>query len=139
MCIRDRYHIHYEDIAVRIFKELERLMAILGEDGFLEKVSCPAIVVQAKDDAVADPESAGKIFDRIASEKKELYTPDYGEHNIVLTAVSYTHLDVYKRQVLYLILQQIKMTFSTITAHWPMLSITEAQLWKPLRNTDTEK
>ena len=80
-----QYHIHYEDIAVRIFKELERLMAILGEDGFLEKVSCPAIVVQAKDDAVADPESAGKIFDRIASERKELYTPDYGEHNIVLT------------------------------------------------------
>ena len=66
-------------------KLLREIIAEVGEDGFLEKVSCPAIVVQAKDDAVADPESAGKIFDRIASERKELYTPDYGEHNIVLT------------------------------------------------------
>ena len=80
-----QYHIHYEDIAIRIFNELERLMAVVREEGFLEKVTCPAMVIQAKDDAVADPESAGEIFRRIASEKKELYTPDYGEHNIVLT------------------------------------------------------
>lgn len=48
------------------------------------KISCPAIIIQAKDDAVADPLSASEIFGRILSEKKELYTPDNGEHNIVL-------------------------------------------------------
>lgn len=80
-----QYHIHYEDIAVAIFKELERLMAILREDGLIEKINCPAIVIQAKDDAVADPSSAPEIYKRLASQKKELYTPDYGEHSIVLT------------------------------------------------------
>ena len=80
-----QYHIHYEDIAIRIFRELEKLTEILGADGFLERVKCPAMVIQAKDDAVADPESAGIIYNRISSENKQIYTPDYGEHNIVLT------------------------------------------------------
>ena len=80
-----QYHIHYEDIAIRIFGELERLMAAVGAEGFLEKVECPAMVIQAKDDAVADPSSAEEIFKRISSRNKQLYTPDNGEHNIVLT------------------------------------------------------
>ncbi|MEA4973812.1 MAG: alpha/beta fold hydrolase [Candidatus Metalachnospira sp.] len=80
-----QYHIHYEDIAVSIFKELGRLMDILCRDGLIEKIECPAIVIQAKDDAVADPTSAPEIFARLSSKNKELYTPDYGEHSIVLT------------------------------------------------------
>ena len=94
-----QYHIHYEDIAVCIFKELERLMAILREDGVIEKVKCPAIVIQAKDDAVADPASAQQIFDRLSSEKKEIYTPDYGEHSIVLTE---GRLEAFRRAAMFL-------------------------------------
>ena len=80
-----QYHIHYEDIAVCIFKELERLMEIVGERELLKKIKCPAIIVQAKDDAVAEPKSANEIYENISSEKKELYMPEYGEHSIVLT------------------------------------------------------
>ena len=49
-----QYHIHYEDIAVNIFKELEKLMATVREDGFMTQVKCPAIIIQAKNDAVAE-------------------------------------------------------------------------------------
>ena len=94
-----QYHIHYEDIAVCIFKELERLMAILREDGFIEQVKCPAIVIQAKDDAVADPASAPEIYRRLSSEKKELYTPDYGEHSIVLTEARH---EAFRRAAMFL-------------------------------------
>lgn len=80
-----QYHIHYEDIAVSIFNELDRLTKLLLEDGFIEKIECPTIVIQAKDDAVADPTSAPEIFSRLSSKNKALYTPEYGEHNIVLT------------------------------------------------------
>ncbi len=80
-----QYHIHYEDIAVNIFKELENLIKAIKDENILPQVKCPAIIVQAKDDAVADPESAQKIYDGISSENKQIYTPDYGEHNIVLT------------------------------------------------------
>ena len=94
-----QYHIHYEDIAVRIFKELERLTVAVGKKGFLERISCPAIVIQAKDDAVAAPLSASEIFGRISSDKKELYTPDNGEHNIVLTEGRH---EVFRRTALFL-------------------------------------
>ena len=94
-----QYHIHYEDRAVRIFKELERLSVVVGEKGFLERISCPAIVIQAKDDAVADPLSASEIFGRISSDKKEPYTPDNGEHNIVLTEGRH---EVFRRTALFL-------------------------------------
>ena len=79
-----QYHIHYEDIAVNIFKELEKLMATVREDGFMAQVKCPAIIIQAKNDAVADPDSAQKIYDSIFSEIKELYRPETGGHSIVL-------------------------------------------------------
>ncbi len=81
-----QYHIHYEDIAICTFKELQRLTEIVSGEGILESIKCPAIVIQAKDDCVADPTSAPEIYERIASKKKELYTPEYGEHNIVLTS-----------------------------------------------------
>ncbi len=80
-----QYHIHYEDIAVSIFKELDELMKLVRADGLIESIKCPAIVIQAKDDAVANPNSAPEIYERLSSEKKELYTPETGEHNIVLT------------------------------------------------------
>ena len=78
-----QYHIHYEDIAVNVFKELEKLMAIVREDGVLEQAKCPAIIIQAQNDAVADPDSAQKIYDSIFSKIKELYRPETGGHSIV--------------------------------------------------------
>ena len=65
----------------------------------MERISCPAIVIQAKDDAVADPLSASEIFGRILSRKKELYTPEHGEHNIVLTEGRH---EVFRRTALFL-------------------------------------
>ena len=94
-----QYHIHYEDIAVNIFKELENLMAVVRAEGFIESVKCPAIVIQAKDDAVAEPESSNEIYKRLSSEKKELYRPDYGEHNIVLTEGRH---EAFRRTALFL-------------------------------------
>lgn len=80
-----QYHIHYEDIAVKAFKELYRLMDVVNADGFMKAITVPGIVIQAKDDAVACPGSAKIIYDSISSKVKELYNPDTGEHNIILT------------------------------------------------------
>lgn len=94
-----QYHIHYEDIAVSIFNELNRLMKLLCEDGFIEKIICPALVIQAKDDAVADPTSATEIYDRLSSNNKNIYTPVYGEHNIVLTEARH---EVFRRAAMFI-------------------------------------
>lgn len=49
----------------------------------MTQAKCPAIIIQAKNDAVADPDSAQKIYDSIFSEIKELYRPETGGHSIV--------------------------------------------------------
>lgn len=79
------YHIHYEDIPIRLFHEFFKLLSYLEEDGTLAQVKCPAMIVQAKDDAMANPKSCHFIYEHIGSEIKELYNPDDGGHNIVLT------------------------------------------------------
>jgi carboxylesterase len=84
-----QYHIHYEDIAIRIFHELDRLIDIVKEKDFLKQITVPSIVIQAKDDGIAEPASAKQIYDGISSQKKELYTPDYGTHDIMLTEARY--------------------------------------------------
>ena len=62
------------------------LMGRLTRDPeLLAKVKCPTIIVQAKNDAIADPKSCHYFFEHIASEKKELYNPDTGDHSIALT------------------------------------------------------
>lgn len=80
-----QYHIHYEDIAVNAFKELQNLIDVINDDSFLSSITVPGIIVQAKDDNIACPSSAKIIYDKISSEIKELYTPDTGEHSIILT------------------------------------------------------
>ena len=37
------YHIHYEEIAIRVFRELSNLMKHLRTDGVLERITCPAL------------------------------------------------------------------------------------------------
>jgi len=92
--IAQKYHIHYEEIAVNIFKALYDLMDILNDDDFLGDVKCPAFIVQAKNDEIAEPESSLKIFNAISSEIKELYRPETGGHNIVLAE---ERLEVFRR------------------------------------------
>ena len=82
--IAQKYHVHYEDIPIVIFKALYDLMDILNEDGFLQQVKCPALIIQAQNDEVAEPDSAEKIYNAISSEVKEMYRPETGGHNIVL-------------------------------------------------------
>ncbi|MEL7570384.1 MAG: hypothetical protein AAGU14_07450, partial [Eubacteriaceae bacterium] len=60
-------------------------MDVVNADGFMKAITVPGIVIQAKDDAVACPGSAKIIYDSISSKVKELYNPDTGEHNIILT------------------------------------------------------
>ena len=80
--IARRYHIHYEEIAIHIFKELPRLVSFLNESGRLEKIDCPALVAQAQDDDMVDPRSCHEIFRRISSAQKVLYNPVSGGHNL---------------------------------------------------------
>ena len=67
------YHIHYEDIAVKVFEELKGLVAHLNEEGVLENIQCPTYIGQALDDQIAVPSSGKKIFNRISSTNKYLY------------------------------------------------------------------
>lgn len=84
-----QYHIHYEDIALRVFHQLERLIRVVEQPEFLHKVTVPTLVIHAKDDTVADPKSAQRIVDGISSANKELYAPEVGTHDIMLTEARY--------------------------------------------------
>lgn len=79
------YHIHYEEIAISIFRELERLEEIIRDPELLKCITCPAIIVQAQNDAIAEPSSCHYFYEHISSVKKELYNPPIGDHSIALT------------------------------------------------------
>ena len=95
----EKYHIHYTEIPIHIFRGLFDLMDLLNEDGFLEKITCPAFVIQAKDDETAVPGSGPEIMRRIRSEDKELYAPEKGGHVIVLNHEGY---EAFARTVAFL-------------------------------------
>ena len=76
------YHIHYEDIAVKVFEELKGLVAHLNEEGVLENIQCPTFIGQALDDQIAVPSSGKKIFNRISSTNKYLYEAPSAGHNM---------------------------------------------------------
>ena len=80
--IAKKHHIHYEEIAVRVFKELQHIINYISAAGFIEGITTPACIAQAKDDTVADPNSCRELYARIGSRKKELYNPDTGGHNL---------------------------------------------------------
>lgn len=82
--VAKKYHIHYEDIAVKVFSSLQDLINIVKDPEVLGNINCPACIIQAKDDNVADPESAPYIYDHISSSDKTLYRPEIGGHNIIL-------------------------------------------------------
>lgn len=80
--IAKKYHVHYEEIAVRVCRELLNMCEDLRREGVLEKVTCPALIAQAQDDNMADPQSCHQIMARIASANKVLYNPATGGHNL---------------------------------------------------------
>lgn len=84
-----KYHIHYEDIAVKAFGALKELIEIVKNEGILEKVNCPVCIIQAKNDNVAEPDSAPYIYEHISSVDKTMYRPEEGGHNIILSEQRY--------------------------------------------------
>ena len=76
------YHIHYEDIAVRVCKELINLMDYLKTDGVIENIKCPSYIAQSQDDAMADPTSCYRIMERLTVDDKYLYNPLDAGHNM---------------------------------------------------------
>lgn len=80
-----KYHIHYETIAIRIFDELRRLMDCVRAPELLSQVRCPALIVQARDDDVAEPKSADYLLSHISSIRKEAYLPESGGHLCMLS------------------------------------------------------
>jgi esterase/lipase len=58
-------------------KLIEKTKAILGE------INIPTLVIQSRNDPVVNPNSGNIIFDKIASDKKEIFTPDIARHTII--------------------------------------------------------
>lgn len=77
-----KYHIHYEEVAIKVFKELENLINELNQEGVLEKIACPVFIAQAQDDDIADPESGKEIAKRILSKQTKLFEPIIAGHNM---------------------------------------------------------
>lgn len=84
-----KYHIHYEKIAVCIFDELRRLMELVKRPECLSQVRCPALVIQAQDDDVAEPKSGEYILEHISSKQKFSYFPEAGGHLCLLNEGCY--------------------------------------------------
>ena len=82
--VAKKYHIHYEEVAVKVFRSLKDLIDIVKVPELLGRVKCPVCIIQAKDDNVADPESAPYIYEHVGSKDKTLFRPENGGHNIIL-------------------------------------------------------
>ncbi len=78
------YHVHYEEIPIKVFGEIKGLMGYLNTEGVLEKIQCPAFVAQALDDDIADPVSGKEIMKRISSKDACYYEPAEAGHQIQL-------------------------------------------------------
>lgn len=74
--------INYSRNYLRGVEQLGKLMEECNE--VLEKISAPALVIQAKHDPVVSPVSGRKIFESIKSETKFLFEPDFSNHCIVI-------------------------------------------------------
>lgn len=74
-------HINYSRNYLNGVHELEKLMEICSLN--LERIATPALIIQAKEDSVVEPESGRIIFNRINSSKKFLQELDFNNHVIV--------------------------------------------------------
>lgn len=73
--------INYSRNYLKAVEQLEKLMKECDEN--LKNVSAPALLIQAKNDPVVNPTSGKIIFDKIKSEKKSLFEPDFHNHCIL--------------------------------------------------------
>lgn len=74
-------HINYSRNYLKGVEQLEKLMKEC-ESG-LENICAPAFIIQAKNDPVVNPVSGKIIFNKIKSENKVLFEPDFSNHCIV--------------------------------------------------------
>lgn len=72
---------NYNRLPVAALWEMEKFMKVLEQR--LEKVQIPALVVQASEDPVVDPDGTALLFTRLGSDKKEYLTFDFNRHGIL--------------------------------------------------------
>lgn len=94
-----KYHVHYERIAVSIFDELRQLMTAVNKTDILSKVTCPAMLVHAMDDDIAEPGSETQIAEMLGSSRVEIFRPIKGGH---LSILSEGRDEIFKRTVEFL-------------------------------------
>ncbi|MCP3901605.1 MAG: alpha/beta fold hydrolase, partial [Desulfobacteraceae bacterium] len=75
-------HINYKRNPIAGIRELERLTKSLEPE--LKKITLPVLVVQSRKDPVVNPDGTLKLFNKIASNKKEYFLFDYERHGILL-------------------------------------------------------
>lgn len=94
-----KYHVHYERIFVRIFDELRQLMQVVLQPEILNKVKCPAFIVHAMDDDIAEPGSEDLIAELLGGMKVEIYKPLKGGH---LSILSEGRDEIFKKTIEFL-------------------------------------
>ncbi|MCP3951876.1 MAG: alpha/beta fold hydrolase [Desulfobacterales bacterium] len=75
-------HINYSRNPVSGVHQLEKLMDYIS--GRLEKIEIPALVLQAQDDPVVNPEGSQLVFKKLGSEDKTYILLNYDRHGIIL-------------------------------------------------------
>ena len=74
-------HINYSRNYLKAVAQLENLMEVCDKN--LSNISAPALIIQAKHDPIVNPVSGKIIFEKIKSEKKFLFEPNFSNHCIV--------------------------------------------------------
>ncbi len=77
-------HFSYSKVPVACFVSLNRAIGEVRQE--LNKIECPALVIQSMEDATVHPQSAGIIADNIQHKQKDLIYWPGGEHNLPLSA-----------------------------------------------------
>ncbi len=74
-------HINYSRNYLIGVEQLERLMQVCDDN--LDKVVAPTLVIQSKRDPVVNPISGKMIFEKIRSENKKIFEPDFDNHCVI--------------------------------------------------------
>ncbi len=84
--------INYRHMPVRGLWELTRMVSHVKDR--LPTVRCPALILQADDDHVVDPDSARQVYSRIGSSEKALHFVPSRRHGIVNENIGDTHAHI---------------------------------------------
>lgn len=74
-------NINYSRNYLKGVEQLEKLMHKCSD--LLGDVSVPTLIIQAKNDPVVNPQSAEIIYEKIKSNKKMIFRPDFDNHVII--------------------------------------------------------